>query len=404
MDAGASAAHSQSDASLTRLCLLPMAAQHIVKRSTASSPPDTATHSAGTADVMTHIRVEVSDGERGKEREGECGLPVVFDCPVFLLQSGMPALSQELEEIIAGDGGLGGAACHPPLSLRWCRAEAFECIALYVEHFYGVHSSSVALAEQLEVGRGESECTEAGQHTSTDYYYQPPTVLQAPLELNDLYLLHPWEVAFVWQRLLELPHLIRSRVVAAAGTRSSNNKKKTEEKEQEEEEEGEGSEGSALHNLALKYIEQGRWIDALGTSQYSSVTEVAGEVGKEAPPPSLAFTLEEKQVMVDRLLTVMDAAGRLGVQPLRDLCAALIANAVIDLEEDELRCVLTVPTATQPVPPLTTERAEEVYQRYRWIDVRPQVPKKPSAPKRAEVSAAGDEKQESEGEAASSSS
>lgn len=480
----------------------------------------------------TTKEVDVTTGESLPARGG-CEKSVIgFDCPVFILQYSSPRLGSMLstailaklygtceENLTTGGSTLSSAASlgheEMPELVRLrlpfpCDAETFETIALYVEHFYGIdsvsmlHSSSgdpssnppiseregftsesnpesgrnrgdaaMQTNNRSDSGYGSMHENTQGNYTPTFSTYRPiPTVFEPPLKFADLYHLQPWEVAFVWQRLLHMPSLLQARHAYSKQMRSTlRTHNNSVPKITDEEMAIEGS--LSVPQLINHFYFQSRWVDALGapkdtivTSAFltTKVTNAEGEndaemdggeriVSPTAPPTvdqmkkisgsardsngvvnetechgeantvatsssveftpipvNLFFTIPEKQQIAHRILSVLEASSQLQITPLQSLCAALMANMIIDLEESELRCILhppkssgedqrnellsssPVPTSTtiaseddfseratpkgvdgddstfsyQQLPPLTDERKEELYQRYPW--------------------------------------
>lgn len=471
---------------------------------------------------------------------------VVFDCPVFILQFSSRRLTSMISHALlvkfgsASDKCTGTTCAGPSSSISQeeeaipelvhlrlpfpCQAETFETVALYMEHFYGVNSVSMLCSQPSSVS-SESETREKDwgnmevDHLTgrshdvgtkdknsrnegllrimqddqpDDDYITPsysstkgptPTVLEPPLKFFDLYHLQPWEVAFVWQRLLDLPSVLRARLThpnelknilflhkASPGTKGGT----------KEEEEENPEEPASLQEMMMMMMDhfyfQSRWVDALGAASDTTVTsayfvrrennkdgstftsgkadetsffslspswsgssggkkiiensngpegdrEEEIEDGKTTPPiisptsgivPSpvkLFFSIQEKQWIAHRILAVLEASSQLQIEPLQSLCAALLANMIVDLDEDELRIILCPPrvspasadtghrslssspsrattianessgrsrvalntaSAENPtdslphLPPLTPERVEYLYRRYPW--------------------------------------
>lgn len=396
--------------------------------------------------------------ENGENKDAEkSGDLVLFDCPVFILQYSSPRLASILskEMITAFDD-----PSDQKKDTRWlspsasdysmrqqaqevvrlrlpfsCSVDSFETVALYMEHFYGVnclpalhhHSSDPSGSRNRnertvlrtdvgysdEQGTDNTRCNESNDN-ETDFSREDfeknftlshsisrpfPTVLEPPLKFTDLYHLQQWEVQFVWQRLLDLPGVLRARlyhsrkmgmISVVPDNPFSGVQVGSEPKGHTE-----------LSQLMDHFFFQSRWVDALGSPTDSTVTscsltvqepsadnegermsdsdslslgrtrnsdyvahnrsseDAAGEVdcstnAKPVKKPSqiafsmpsvnLSLTVQEKQAIAHRILSVLEVSSQLQMLPLQSLCAALIANMIVDLDEDEMRCVLHPPT------------------------------------------------------------
>ncbi|CCW63415.1 unnamed protein product [Phytomonas sp. EM1] len=275
----------------------------------------------------------------------------------------------------------------------------FETVALYLEHFYGVASSSRPgrygnqLSQVNPTNPPGYDPAEAGQDRPPGealFSHERPTPLAPPMKLQDLYGLAGWEREFVLERLVRWresrmaargPAGILAPAVDAGSPAWASG----------------GTAPDSGLNPTMEDIlyHDGAWVDALGTpSCRSSPTErlqvvepcleadwIEGPSEMTEPAPRItgpkvypsyvvSFTLEEKQSIMNRLCETLHAAGRLGVVPLQHLCAALIANMVARLNEENARLVVARPVDgnLQSIPPMSANRRTELLKRHPWLE------------------------------------
>lgn len=213
--------------------------------------------------------------------------------------------------------------------LPFLSSELFETVALFMEHFYGVSAHRAKEEDDEEVHGGNSASPS-------------PAVLRHPLAFRDLYALSDWEQQFALERLLPLPARYAFHDTGASETPSTANSSRVA--------------GTAEHEQRWGVLtKNGAWVDALGTS------------GDTAAPAAglVSFTLTERQVMVDQLCTTLEAATRLGMPPLQQLCAALIANTVVDADEKEVLALLQRPTAgSGPIAPFGSAQKAALVEQF----------------------------------------
>eukprot|EP00796_Vickermania_ingenoplastis_P003842 gene3842-2722_t len=363
--------------------LIPQQLQHIKRLSQDSAGAD---HAGGGASSPTHVHVHVR-GTPGRAGGGSSSSAVIFECPVFMLQSASPHLAEQLvEDLLLPDASSSprdhsGSDTNGSLSIQLpsIDAEVFETVALYMEHFYGVHCALQDRTEQ-EHKQQRNFLGEGGALENIR-----PTVLRPPLQLQDLYGLQSWEVCFVWQRLLQLPQLVSQRFQGSRRTMSTSAPASS----------GAPPTGSwdstDVRRVVLQLAQHSRWVDVMAASQLGPngggvppVATALPHAGQQSPESLLYFTLEEKQGMLQRLFAVLEAAGQLRMASLHALCAALVANMLVDLPEEEIRRLLArdhlgkahpgnqgsgAPPSV--LPSLSEERRQQLYQRYPWVNVRP---------------------------------
>ncbi|ORC91792.1 uncharacterized protein TM35_000053880 [Trypanosoma theileri] len=127
-----------------------------------------------------------------------------------------------------------------------------------------------------------------------------PTLLSRPLQVRELYHLSDWEHRFVVQQLLQWPQ----------------------------------------EKWGL--CEEGQWVDA-------SVTK--------------AFTQSIETCEISHLLGVLEVATKLGVQPLKELCGAVIANFLLDLDEKHILEFMDVKKT------FDSEEEKALLEEYPWLNV-----------------------------------
>ncbi|KAH9586552.1 hypothetical protein LSM04_009125 [Trypanosoma melophagium] len=134
----------------------------------------------------------------------------------------------------------------------------------------------------------------------SSFHSVEPTLLSKPLEVRELYHLTDWEHRFVVQQLLQWPR------------------------------------------EKWKLSAEGQWVDASATTEFTQSSDTCD---------------------ISHLLGVLEAAAKLGVQPLKELCGAVIANFLIDMDEKRILEFMDVRKT------FDSEEEKALLEEYPWLNV-----------------------------------
>lgn len=325
-----------------------------------------------------------------------------FRCPIYLLAFGSSTLRGIVEDLV--DGGVEASPGNRPLEsssattvaearaggegrveektipLPFLSKEVFTTVALYWEHFSPLDTQLVATPQKQPKPLKE------------------PSVLREPLCFADLYTLSAWGQVFILQRLIKLTELLDARQQQQQQQQGrSAGKKKAEQGSGRSG--GGGAEDAEEERACLlsSYLRNGAWVDAVGAPLAGIPTLHQTERSAGAPAPvhtrqeddskqqestvdaraassvpfsELVFTLPERRIILSRVMAVLEAATRLGVASLSSLCAALVANMIVQLGEEEISQLFSGRDGSARLPPFTDARKKDLLAKYPWADVK----------------------------------
>ncbi|KPA79494.1 hypothetical protein ABB37_05323 [Leptomonas pyrrhocoris] len=265
--------------------------------------------------------------------------PWRYRCPAYIVQRSSVTLRDLLadslenaEATVKVNGGPATGAAEdslPPscdgssvvLPLPFVDRQVFEVVAVYMEHFYGVSGWDAATALAPDAVRGGQRLS-ASHNTALNHSADTPAALRRPLNFADLYALSPWEHHFVLHCLFGLPW---------------------------------------QQITLLELVKEARWVDLAGWSADNRTGDL-----RPAPEALKVFSPANRQQMWTRLRGILEAATRLGVPALQQLCASVAANMLVDQDANGLVQLLKG-EGEGTVPPFTPEARASLLQRFPWL-------------------------------------
>ncbi|GET89170.1 hypothetical protein, conserved [Leishmania tarentolae] len=327
--------------------------------STQSSPDATAScagatntnDSLCTTEILLKVGVPASFSPADSSAGTASLASVCYMCPAYILQAGCPALRELLADAFESDTGevrvVGDkvdANCTTTVGLRlsspvviplpFLDKDVFEVVAVYVEHF---HAFDCTTPPNIAAAAAHPSSTLLSSRSRS------PSLLQRPLNFQDLYALSTWEHYYVLCQLLGLG---RSQVDA------------------------------------LRLVEFGAWVDLLGGG--TAVPSRNRETQKQQQQRHVTsthdatlsqkraecFSLANRRRMWSRLCHVLEAALRLEMPTLRLLCATVAADMLVDLDEAGLTELIQSSVdggRASGIPPFTAEARTQVLKRFPWL-------------------------------------
>lgn len=335
--------------------------QHICRVDATAEGGETSASGDGIA-ALTHVLVEVTRGEPGTtsmSRNGQSsGMDpvssfVYYRCPIYILRRAS-SLMNLIDDTVEADDTDDDAATTTAATtataavrrgkdglhivpLPFLSDLVFEKIALYLEHFYAVQTilpdptRDPAMAKQtsgdeLPLSTSATSATSPSPALWMSSPASPsPKALRTPLRVDDLYSLSMWEQRFALSCLLGIDDM---------------------------------SEAVWQQLLHQNSNSSSLWVDLL-----------SGAVPRDSKLPT--FSVERRSRMLTCLAPVLEGATQLGVVPLQQLCAALFANMVADLDCMAAAALLFASDDVSPSPPIFTAAARaEMLEEMPWL-VRP---------------------------------
>ncbi|KPI83414.1 hypothetical protein ABL78_7551 [Leptomonas seymouri] len=287
---------------------------------------------------------------------GDSASPLRYRCPAYIAQRSSVTLRDLLEDslenvestvkVTSGQAAEAETATPLPSSssygsslvipLPFVRKEVFEVVAVFMEHFYGlpgwVGSTSTAepshVADALSGSRRLSDAASifTTHNAALTQTTNSLTALRRPLNFTHLYALAPWTHHFVLHCLLGL---------------------------------------TWQQITLLELAKEARWVDLAGGSSDKRTGGL-----RTSPEALAAFSLENRQRMWTRLSAILEAATRLGVLSLQQLCAGVAANMIVDLDANSLAQLLKG-DGERTVAPFSPEARADLLQRFPWLSREP---------------------------------